>query len=339
MGAKQIGTALTTLFILAQGVAQATVEDFVKEGVQHHDNGDYDKAIETYKKALKTHPKSALVHYELSLSYFTKGDYEQAIQHSDVVLKQNGDYMLPAYLTKGSALDVLGKTKESIKLLEKAIKKTEGHHLLFYNLALNYYKLNDLGKAEEHVINAIEKNANHTSSHFMLAHIHNQKGNVVQTLLASHYFLFLEPNTKRSREAYQLLQNNFGANVSKDANKPNTINILLSANNDSQFGAAELMVSMLEASKSLEENEGKTEDEMFVENTDSFFTILGELKEEKNRDIWWTFYTSFFYELAQSEHMETYCKYITQSANEQSKKWLVENEGKLTDFNNWLKRN
>ena len=132
---------------------------------------------------------------------------------------------------------------------------------------------------------------------------------------------------------------NFGGNVSKDPNKPNTINIMLSVNNDTQFGAAELMVSMLEASKNLEENEGKSEDEMFVKNTESFFKILGELKEKKNKEIWWTFYTTFFYDLAKSPHLNTYCTYITQSANDDFQTWAQENEDDLNAFGEWLKNN
>lgn len=339
MKIKQTGIiALILIFTSIQIIAQSSVEDFVTEGIQYHDKGDYDKAIETYKKALEINPESTLTNYEIALSYFKKGDFKKAIKHSDVVLNQNKDHMIQAYMTKGSALDMLGKTKESIKLFKKAIKKTGGHYLLYYNLGLNYYKLNDLENAEKNVINAIENNPNHPTSHLILAHIHNQKGNPVQTLLATHYFLFLEPNTQRSKEAYLMLKENFGGNVTKDSSKPNTINITLSPNNDSQFGAAELMISMLEASKSLEENEGKTEDEMFVENTESFFKVLGELRKKKNKEIWWTFYTDFFYDLAKSDHLETYCKYITQSSNENSEKWLSENENKLNDFGNWLKK-
>ncbi len=334
---RQLILTITFLFSSIFIFAQNTVEDYVKEGIKFHDNREYDKAIIEYNKALELDPKSTLINYEISLSYFSKGNYKEAIKYSDFVLKQKENHMLQAYLTKGSALDMLGKTKESIKLFEKAIKQKENHYLLNYNLGLNYYKLGNLDKAEENVIRAIELNSNHSSSHLMLANIHNQKGNSVQTLLATHYFLFLEPNGKRSEEAYQMLQNNFGGNVSKDSNKPNTINIMLSPNNDSQFGAAELMISMLEASKSIEENEGKTDDEMFVKNTESFFKVLGELKEKKNKEIWWTFYTTFFYDLAKSEHLETYCNYIIQSVNESSQKWLTENNTKLTEFDTWLK--
>jgi len=333
---------LIVLFILIYSSninAQNSIENYVREGIHYHDNGDYDNAIKSYKKALKINPNSTLVNYEIALSYTSKGNYKKAIEYSDYVLNQNSDYMLEAYLTKGTALDLLGKTKESIKLFKKAIKKTDGNFLLYYNLAFNYYKINDLGNAEVNLIEAIENNPNHASSHYMLAHINNNQGNSVQTLLSVHYFLFLEPDSNRSLEAYNILKTNFGGNVTKDENEPNTINIMLSTNDDSQFGAAEFMIALLEASKSLEENEGKTDDEMFVKNTNSFFTILGELKKEKDKEIWWTFYTSFFYDLSKSEHLETYCKYITQSGNENSKKWLTENENKLAAFGDWLKNN
>lgn len=318
--------------------AQSTVDDFVKKGIEYHDAQNYELAIETYKKALEKNPKSTLVNYEIALSYFSSKNYKKSIEYSDKVLKQKSTHMIQAYITKASSLDVLGKTKESIKLFEKAIKNEGDHYLLHYNLGLNHYKLGQLDDAEKHVIKAIESNSNHASSHNMLAYIQNQKGNTVQTLLALHYFLFLEPDSNRSIDAYMLLHDKFGGNVTKDKNKPNTINISISSlGGDSDFGAAELMVGMLEASKTLEENEGKTDDEMFIENTDSFFTVLGELKKKKHKDIWWTFYTTFFYELAKSDHMETYCQYINQSGDNDSRKWMQDNQEKINAFGDWLK--
>lgn len=336
MKLKNFVFLITFLLTAPMVFAQSDLENLVKEGIELHENGNYEEAIETYKKALVIDPKSTLVNYEIALSYFTKGDYEEAVKYSDVVLKQDEDFILQAYLTKGSALDLLGRTQESIKLFEKGIKEKGGHYLLYYNLGVNYYKMNDFANTQENVIQAIEHNPNHPSSHLMLAKIHKQKGNPVQSLLAAYYFLFLEPDSQRSLVAHSMLQENFGGNVSKDEDKPNTINIMYSPNNDSQFGAAELMISMLEASKSLEKNDGKTDDELFVENTESLFKILGELKKKKNKEIWWTFYTPFFYDLARSEHLGTFCKYITQASNENSRNWLIENENKLNDFAVWL---
>lgn len=333
---RQLKIALSLLLLATMATAQSTVEDFVREGIQHHEKGDYNQAIKSYKKALEIEPNSPLVHYEMALSYFKKEDYKRTIKHSDVVIDQKKEYILQAYLTKGSALDLMGKTNESIKLFKKAIKKMDDHYLLHYNLALNYYRINDLENAEKSVIEAIENNSNHASSHLMLAQIHHSQANSVQALLAVHYFLLLEPNSARSEAAYRMLQKNFGGNVAQDENKPNTINITVNAATDEEFSAAALMISLLQVTKNLEENADKTDDELFVENTESFFKMMGEMKD-KNKGIWWDFYTPLFDDLARSEHIATYCKYITQSGNETARLWLDENEDQLTEFAEWLK--
>lgn len=92
--------------------AQDTIQQLVNQGIQYHDSGDYDKAIETYNKALAIDSLSTLVNYEIAFSYFKQGAYEQAIKHADIVIDQNGRSMREVYTIKGSALDVLGKTRE-----------------------------------------------------------------------------------------------------------------------------------------------------------------------------------------------------------------------------------
>ena len=79
---------------------------------------------------------------------------------------------------------------------------------------------------------------------------------------------------------------------------------------------------------------------MFIENTTSFFTMLGEIKKDKkakkSSSVWWSFYVPFFYDLAKSDHMEAYCTYINQSTNEYYDLWLSENKDKLDAFSEWV---
>jgi tetratricopeptide (TPR) repeat protein len=324
----------SSIFTFAQ-----SVNEYVEEGITYHDAGRYSKAIELYKKALELEPNSPMVNYEISLSYFSNGDYENAIKYADAVLKQKSDYKTAAYITKGSSLDMMGKTKESIKLFEKAIKKEGGSYLLYYNLAINYVKINEVDKAEENLFKAVDDNPNHASSHLMISSIEDYRGNSVPAILSAHYFLFLEPNSSRSAAGYELLMKNFGGNVTVDEDDPNTINITLGALSGSEFGAAEMMVSMLAASSTLEENKDKSEQELFVKNTNSFFSIMGELKENDSdkKGLWWDFYTPFFYDISQSDYIETYCNYITQGVNPDTEEWLNQNENMLTEFKIWLK--
>ena len=268
---KSLCTALFVLFLSTPVFTQSVIEELVKKGIEHHDKGEYDKAIDLYKKALDIDPKSTIANYEAAYSYFMKKDYKNAIRYSNVVIKQKSEWSTHAYVTKGSALDNMGKTKKSIKLFKKAIKETGGHYLLYYNLALNYFKLSEWADAELNILKALQFNPNHTSSHFMLAKINALLGNKTKSILAANYFLFLEPDSYRSRDALELLVTNFSGNVSKD-------------------------------------------------------------------EIWWNFYIPFFYDLAQSDHVETYCYYIIQNMNENAKKWLEQNEDRLSSFGTWLEK-
>lgn len=317
--------------------SQISVDSLVEVGIQYHDNGEFIQAIETYKTALDIEPNSPLVNYEIALTYMYAGDYQNAIKHSDKVIKKNDKYLLQAYLVKGSCLDYLGKTKESIKLFKKGIKKFGDDHLLYYNLGYNYYNIKEFDKAEEAFIKAINTKANHASSHLFLGYLMYEKNQRVQSLLSLHFFLLLEPNSERSQNAYNLLQSQLSGGVEKNQEEPGKIDIFLSPDQlKSEFGTIDMMITILEASKSLEENEGKSDDQMFIENTTSFFKILGEHKTKENTGFWWDFYVPFFYLIAESEHIDTYCYYISQSTKETAVDWLKENEKRVTDFAKWL---
>ena len=68
---------LLTVLSLNLTHSQNDINSWVEKGIVFHDEGNYEKAIETYKKALEIDPKSSLVHYEISLSYFYNKDYKK----------------------------------------------------------------------------------------------------------------------------------------------------------------------------------------------------------------------------------------------------------------------
>jgi hypothetical protein len=135
-----------------------------------------------------------------------------------------------------------------------------------------------------------------------------------------------------------MLKEQLGGSIHKDKNNPMNINLLVNKQSmDSEFGAAEVLLTMLEASNTLDKNKNKTPDELFIENTKSFFTVLGELNEIENKsNIWRNFYVPFFYKLAKSDYMDVFCYYISISSNEKASEWLNNNNEKLENFGEWL---
>ncbi len=338
MKLKHILTFILSCIFASFISAQFTVEGFVNEGIALHDNGQYKEAIEAYEKALAIDPNSALVNYEIALSYYVMGDYKKTIKYSDKVLKSDSPHAISAYITKGNALDMMGKTKKSIKVFNEAIAKTEGHYLLNYNLAVNYYKKNDLDNAEIAAMGAVENNLNHASSHLMLAHINNARKNKIQAILASHFFLLLEPNTGRSEEAYNVLMENFNWNVSKDPEKDNTINIFIdpSASKDNEFGSYEMLVSLLAAAQLSQDSIEISQEELYIGLTESVFKMLGEDLDESKEGIWWNLYVDFYNDLVESDHFQTYMYYVLQTFWENADPWLDENQEALEKFSIYL---
>ena len=330
---KYLFSTFILLLSLFSVHGQTAADSLIILGAQYFDNGQYKEAIEKYKQALELDPESDLVHYELAYTYLQSGNYERSIEHSDIVLTSSmeDNLLLGAYNTKGSALNSLGRTDEAIKILKEGIEKYSENYLLYYNLAMAYYKAKDYDQSEEAFIHVLDLHPYHSSSHWGLARIKAEQGKRVQSILSSYFFLFVETETYRSEYVYNTLKNIMTGN----GNNSQHINTLEA---DSEFKAADLMLNALSATGQQEENKDKTEEEIFIKNTKSFFNILAKENNESKstNNIWWGFYVSFFSDIVQSEHIDTFCYYISQNGNDSAREWINDNTDKLKKFDKWL---
>ncbi len=65
---KQI-LILGLVFFSSLAYSQINIDSLVQIGINYHDNGQFDKAIETYKSALKFQPDSPLVNMNIADLY------------------------------------------------------------------------------------------------------------------------------------------------------------------------------------------------------------------------------------------------------------------------------
>lgn len=324
-----------TLFILSVSGQTTELQNYIDQGVKLHDNGDYKGAIELYEKALKIDPASPLVNYEISSSYYAWKNYEKAIAYSDIVIGLKSNFVDEAYILKGSAQDMMDKPKDAIATYKEAIKEYPNNHLLYFNLALTSYNIKEYKEAEQAVQKALTIKPSHASSHLLLGYVMNDQGSRVKSLLALYNFLLLEPNSGRAKAACKLLETEMKQGVKKSGDK--SISITFNPGRESdEFNAAELMLSLLESSKSLEKNKNKPDCELFADNTKSFFSVLGELKKNNN-GFWWNYYVDFFYEMTTKKHVEAYSYYITQSKEDATiNSWVTANKDKVDALLKWF---
>ncbi|HVX50014.1 MAG TPA: tetratricopeptide repeat protein, partial [Chitinophagaceae bacterium] len=269
--------------------AQNTATDtYIKEGIRLYDNGDYKAAKEQYIKALAIDSNSSTANYEMANTCFEMQEYQNAVNYADKVVKLKSPDSEQAYVIKGSALDMLGKPADAVDVYKLGIIIFPQSHLLYYNLALTLFNnKGDNKEIEDNLQLALQLNPLHPTCHLLMGYLMVNEGKRVKALLALYNFLLLEPNTGRAAKALNLLYAQLSKGVKKENEKSTTINLSLNKDDGDEFSAAELMLSLLEASKGIEKNKDKTENELFIDNTASFFQVLGELKKD-NKDFWWT---------------------------------------------------
>ncbi len=308
------------------------IDSLVNAGIALHDNGKYLDAIEKYKMALQIDSTSSLINYEISYSYLSAEDYKNAEKYSKKVIEANDKNMLPAYITYGSALDMQGKSNEAIKVYEIAMKQFD-NYLLYYNYALSCFNMGNINKAYTSIIEAVKSNPSHASSHLLLSKIVEQSGVKIKTILPLYFSLLIEPNSQRADGAYKTLREYLSQGITQTTDK--ITDITLPTNNDSTFSSVELMLSLVVASKSLDENKEKSDLQLFAETNETIFKILGELKEN-NTGFWWDFYVPFLYDLANANLTEVYSYYISQTQRKEARKWLDEHPDELKKLGDWV---
>lgn len=336
---RQIFTLTLCLFISSNFFGQDDkLKELISQGIEYHDQGKYDEAIAKYMAALEIDKKSTLANYELSYTYFVTKQYDDAIKYSTIAIKQNSNNQHESYVVLGSCLDMTGKPSKAIKTYEEGLSKFPSSNLLNYNLALTCYNQKDYEKAEKAAINAIEAKPTHGSSHIILSAIMHEKGQRAKSILPLYYFLMIEPNSKRSLINYNSLRNQLGQGVEKKDDKNINVNIPISSSSSSEFDAAEMMISLLAASKHTEENKDKNEMELFVETNRGIFSVLGELKKD-NTGFWWDLYVTRFYDLVQSDNFEAYSYFISQSTNDELvNNWITGHSEEMQKFVEWMKK-
>ncbi len=323
------------LFLFSMGFSQS-LEDRIKQGVAFHKSGKYEQAIEVYEGILKENAKHPEANYELAITYSALKEYGKAIKHCDVIIKSKSDISFMAYGVKGACEDYQGKPEKAVKTFKEGIKSNPNYYQLYYSLALTSYHLHNFKETEEALIRGIKVNPYHASSHMLLGFLKSDQNERSKSLLAFFYFLVLEPTGNRADQVFKLVEQLQKKGVHREDNNNVTINI----NSDfdkNDFGTAEMMLSLLEASKQTEINEKKSEFEIFSNTNASFFKLLGEQRKDK-KGFFWDFYVDFFYDLVKDKQMyEAFSHQIYQTVNDDSnKEWLSANSVQIEKLYFWL---
>lgn len=344
-----------TIFLFPGYGQESDVMNLIQEGVTLHDQGEYKEAIEKYNKALEIQPASVQATYELALSYLAMRDFPNASKYSTIVINMHDEQLSPgAYAVKSEALAEIGKVDEAIELLQDGLQKNGDEYLLHFNMALNYYKKGDMDKTLEHVKKAIDLDKSHSGAFLLYASALNSKGLWVQSILSMQMFLLLEPDSKRSKNAFEELMTVMCIKKNEEPeersfiqqqimrNSPGTIlptkeipPLSIEGGLNRNFVYHAITTSLDSLSATPEEEDEFTR---FKVVNRAIMKVLQKESMSNHEGILWTFYVPFFSHIEQSNFYDTFCRYISVSYFPESLEWWQLNLEAAENFVTWFEK-
>lgn len=314
------------LFTTLTVYAQPSSEKLIRQGVALHDKGRYKDAIASYEEALKVNPSSMSAVYEMSLSYLQLKDYNMATKLSSLVISANFQPLLmDAYIVKGTALANQNKMGDAIKLLNEALEKCGDEYLLHFNLGLCYFNNKDNKMAVQHLRKAIEIDATHASAFLLYGYALNDLGRWAQGFYAFHFFLLLEPNTERSKDAFGEMYDIITANLDKEPDKLTP-----------EDGVDRKQLYELLKKRRTTATDAASQYKYFVEASKQIFFTLGQMQNDTQSGLLWYFFVPTYDEILGSGHFETYCRYVSVSYFPESLAWWDNHKTQVDNFIEWF---
>lgn len=323
-------------------LSQADVEELIQEGISLYDKQDYEGSIEKFNAALALQPNHDHALYEKSLSLIRLKKYNEAGDLLKKVLdvSKDEDIRSRAFANYGTALDLDGKAKESLKIYKQGLKEFPDDYMLHFNKGITETGMNDLDAAEQSFQNSASLNPKHASSHNALGRVAVNESRI-KGVLAIFTFLLVEPEGARAEGNVTLLNRLIMKGIRRTDEKSVTINIDASTlgkkkPKEDDFSSAELMLSLLAAHVPDSLND-KTDADKMAYQMEKLISIIDE-SDKKDKGFFKNFYVPFLVDIKKEGMIKTACYVaLTSSENEDIFKWQNENKTTVENFLKWVK--
>ncbi len=177
----------------------------LSEGNEFHDNQDAEAAIARYQHVLQLNADNVDAMFELSTTYFEKGDYAIGLETALKGTEYRSDHLGGFYVIAGTCHDALGRPREAEAAYREGIRYDSTNFLLYYNLGVTCMARKRFDDAAASFRSALLLNPNHAGSHIGYAQACGARGERIAAFLAYTRALVLEAGSSRSERAVQII--------------------------------------------------------------------------------------------------------------------------------------
>ncbi len=328
---QKLALALTLCIptlVLAQPKLQYIYSaDSIEKGITLHDEEKYEEAIRLFSMVSPGDTNYELALYEKCLSLVKAERYEEALKpiNEGIAFKNSNEGMF--YNLLGTSFDHLDREQEAIETYTAAIERFPMDHNLYYNRAVVYASIKEYDKQLEDLINAVEINPFHSSSHLALANIALNEEQYAQCLLAAGFFLMLEPTSQRANDLVVLLNNAVSDKVELEPK-----DITLAGEND--FKKINLLITSYVALR----NDYKIPADITIPFTKQLHIAIEQsVKIKKRTGFWQNYYLPFYDIIMEDDRFEPFVyRLLLSSGNEKHQKIFSKNVKDIKAFTNYI---
>lgn len=345
---KKIILLFFTGFLFTSLTAQNTeeIENLINEGIQYHDDGQYQQAITLYNQALMLEPYNLSALAEKAYSLMEAGEYRESINCCRLAIEKHpGENLLRmVYSNYGNALDEMNKPDSAIIIYDEGMKMFPDSYLLHFNKGITLLRQEKYPDALSCFQKSVTLNPNHPGSHNGISIIMDEQGYRIPCLMASMRFLTLEPEGKRASDNLATIRKVLDSYMEVTGKKKVTVNVtpemLTDTNECGQrlencFSTVELMLAMDVALDIDKKYAKQTEVEKFTRKFQTLCTFL-EMSVADNYGFFWEFYAPYFIVLNQKQYSETFSYIAFASTGETYVwDWLNAHTDEINAFFEW----
>lgn len=330
-----IFTALAVFSLTGMLLAQEVKEpvnsgELIEKGIKLHDDGDYEGALEFYEQVPRNDTNYMLALYERSNTLFLLKKYDEAIEAAREGLKKKSEYDHNFYVTLGNSLDENDEAEEALKVYEEAIKRFPNNHLIHFNRAVCFNKLERKQEAVDELKLCLRLNPLHAGTHLILGSIAASRGKLVESMLCLNTFLLLEPFSERAQKAVVLLNSLTDEKIEPEDDKK----IIFSEEGDDFSEIEVLLIGRVAMSKKYKVPVKL--DLPIIKQNHLLFSQFKDHPDKYKNGFFTQFYTAFYVTLLKQGWFDEFSLFeLVSIDNAELQKMITKKKNAITNFIKW----
>ena len=195
--------ACTTLLNANQETKNRAVI-YGSRGVAYYSKGDYDRAIQDATEAIRLNPNEPSFYYTNGLAYKKKGDFDHSIQNFDAAIRLNENFER-AYYDRGNAYIDKEEYDRAIQDFNKAVHLNPNNANNYNNRGVAYMRKGDYSRAVQDYNQAIHLNSNDTAAYLNRGLAYFIESNLTAAIADFEHTITATPSSSAAISAALLL--------------------------------------------------------------------------------------------------------------------------------------